>query len=78
MTKFRGLFYFGFSVFLLPVIIIVSVIALPLITYRPKKEQPKPKTVYDTVKVVNKIVVYDTIKVYREIKRIKVVSDTTN
>jgi len=70
MTKFKGVFWMGFTVVMLPIALVLMMITLTLIT--PKKENStEVKTYYDTVKVKQKVIVYDTVKVIKEIKKKK-------
>ena len=70
MTKFKGVFWMGFTVVMLPIALVLMMITLTLIT--PKKENStEVKTYYDTVKVKQKVIVYDTVKVIKEIRKKK-------
>jgi len=78
MTKFKGVFWMGFTVVMLPVALILMMVTLTLISPN-KKTSSEVITYYDTVKVKQKVIVYDTVKVIKEIKESKKrKSDTTN
>ena len=79
MTKFKGVFWMGFTVVMLPIALVLMMVALTLIT--PKKEtSTEVKTYYDTIKVRQKIVVYDTVKIekIKYVNKIKTEKDSTN
>jgi hypothetical protein len=70
MTKFKGVFWMGFTVVMLPIALVLMMFTLTLIS--PKKDNsPEVKTYYDTVKVKQKVIVYDTVKVIKEVKKKK-------
>ena len=70
MTKFKHVFWMGFTVVMLPIALVLMMFTLTLIS--PKKEtSTEVKTYYDTVKVKQKVIVYDTVKVIKEIKKKK-------
>ena len=73
MTKFKGTFWMGFTVVIAPIVIILLMTILTMITPS-KKSIDEVRTIYDTVKVKQKVIVYDTIKVFKEIKKKKEVT----
>lgn len=73
MTKFKGAFWMGFTVVMTPITIILLMVILTMITPS-KKNIDEVRTIYDTVKVKQKVIVYDTVKVIKEIKKKKEVT----
>lgn len=79
MTKFKGVFWMGFTVVTLPIALVLMMVTLTVIS--PKKENStEVKTYYDTVKVKQKVIVYDTIKIekIKYINKVKSEKDSTN
>ena len=62
MTKFKGAFWMGFTVVIAPITIILLMFILTMITPS-KKNIDEVRTIYDTVKVKQKVIVYDTVKI---------------
>ena len=84
MTKFKSLFYLGFSIIVLPIIVILFVLILSLISIKTNEIKPENKLVYDTIQVRQQIIIYDTIKIVNhsvkkkiKIDSVKVEKDTT-
>lgn len=78
MTKFKHVFWMGFTVVTLPIALVLMMITLTVIS--PKKgNAPEVKTYYDTVKVRQKIVVYDTVKIekIKYVNKVKTEKDST-
>jgi len=67
MTRFKGAFWMGFTVVITPITIILLMTILAMITPS-KKNIDEVRTIYDTVKVKQKVIVYDTVKVIKEVK----------
>jgi preprotein translocase subunit YajC len=79
MTKFKHVFWMGFTVVMLPIALVLMMFTLTLIS--PKKDNsPEVKTYYDTVKVKQKVIVYDTVKIekIKYINKVKTEKDSTN
>jgi len=70
MTKFKSVFWMGFTVVMVPITIIGLMVILTI--FSPTRGTPSEvKTYYDTVKVKQKVIVYDTVKVIKEVKKKK-------
>jgi len=85
MTKFKSLFYLGFSIIVLPIIVILFVLILSLISIKTNEIKPENKLVYDTIQVRQQIIIYDTIKIVNhsvkkkiKIDSVRVEKDTIN
>lgn len=79
MTKFKNVFWMGFTVVMTPLTIIGLMVILTI--FSPKKETSNEvKTYYDTVKVKQKVIVYDTVKIekIKYINKVKSEKDSTN
>lgn len=70
MTKFKNVFWMGFTVVVTPITVILLMLILTMISPS-KKNVDEVKTYYDTVKVKQKVIVYDTVKVFKEVKKKK-------
>jgi len=85
MTKFKSLFYLGFSIIVLPIIVILFVLILSLISIKTNEVKTENKLVYDTIQVKQQIIIYDTIKIVNhsvkkkiKIDSVRVEKDTIN
>lgn len=79
MTKFKNVFWMGFTVVMTPIAVILLMLILTMISPS-KKNVDEVKTYYDTVKVKQKVIVYDTVKIekIKYINKVKSEKDSTN
>ena len=70
MTKFKNVFWMGFTVVMTPIAVILLMLILTMISPS-KKIVDEVKSYYDTVMVKQKVIVYDTVKVFKEVKKKK-------
>jgi preprotein translocase subunit YajC len=79
MTKFKNVFWMGFTVVMTPIAVILLMLILTIISPS-KKNVDEVKTYYDTVKVKQKVIVYDTVKIekIKYINKVKSEKDSTN
>ena len=78
MTNFKSAFWMGFTVVMTPITIILLMVILTMITPS-KKNIDEVRTIYDTVKVKQKVIVYDTVKIekIKYINKVNTEKDST-